>query len=383
MIKILLTGLLFLLTVSGIWAQPDTAAGTYRISVLTCGTGDELYTSFGHTAVRVVDSLHGTDIVYNYGTFDFNDPDFYTKFTLGKLLYLLDAEDFDQFLYSYSREGRRVTEQVLQLDPVDAKKIRAFLETNRLPENRAYRYDFLFDNCATRVRDIFPATLDTSFHFGPALDGKRLRFREVIDQYLEGKPWQGLGIDIILGRPVDAPMSDFHSMFLPDYLYNGLQHARYRGHTFVSSQVLLKEKIAAPAHTVNVPFLVFLLVLLLVLAVHFIPLLHRCRKLVTAAILFITGLIGLQLLFMWFFTNHQSCAYNWNILWAMPLNAIIVFIRNKRVGKYYYPFAIMGLIAAFAVHVSGIQQLPLKETAPLLAALGIIYAYNFKNSVSH
>lgn len=385
MIKVLLPWLLFLLTVSGIRAQPNTATvdEKCRISLLTCGAGDELYASFGHTAVRVTDSVNGTDIVYNYGTFDFNDPDFYTKFTLGKLMYFLDAEDLDRFLYSYGREGRSVTEQVLHLDPVDAKKIRMFLETNLLPENRAYRYDFLFDNCATRVRDIFPVTLDTSFHFGPVLGGQRRSYRAVIDQYLAGKHWQRLGIDIILGSPVDALMDDLHSMFLPDYLHSGLAHARYRGHTFVTNQVLLNGKKARFDFSVNTPLLVFSLVLLLVLAVHLVPLLRRCRRAVRTVILLITGLIGVQLLFMWVFTNHQSCAYNWNILWAMPLNVFIVFIRNKRIQKYYFSFAIAGLIAALVVYLSGIQQLPLKEVAPLLAALLIIYGHNIKNSASH
>ncbi|WP_300602280.1 DUF4105 domain-containing protein [Niabella sp.] len=384
MIKVFLPWLLLLSTASGLWAQQDAATDVnekYRISVLTCGTGDELYASFGHTAVRIIDSVGGTDIVYNYGTFDFNDPDFYTKFTLGKLLYFLDAEDYDRFLYSYAREGRRVTEQVLHLDAAGNQKIRMFLQTNLQPANRAYRYDFLFDNCATRVRDIFPATLDTAFHFGPVLGKKRLRYREVIDQYLAEKPWQRLGIDIILGSPVDALMDDLHSMFLPDYLYNGLQHARYRGQPFVTSQVLLQEKAAAPAAAINAPFLVFLLLCLLVLAVHFIPVLSPYRKALNAVILFITGLIGVQLLFMWFFTNHQSCAYNWNILWAMPLNAFIVFTKGKRLRKYYFLYAMGGLIAALLVHFLGVQQLPLKEIGPLFAALLVIYGYDIKDSI--
>ncbi|MCF3109052.1 DUF4105 domain-containing protein [Niabella sp. CC-SYL272] len=385
MTRILLCWLLLFSMAPGVRAQTgrtSTANERYRISVLTCGTGAELYSSFGHTAVRVTDSVNGTDIVYNYGTFDFNDPDFYTKFTLGKLLYFLDAEDFDRFLYSYAREGRRVTEQVLQLDPAGNKRVRMFLERNLLPANRAYRYDFLFDNCATRVRDIFPATLDTSFHFGVVLGGKQHSYREVIDRYLAAKPWQRLGIDIILGRPVDAQMNELHSMFLPDYLYAALQQARHGDRPFVTSKVLLKEKIAAPTQAVNTPLLIFLLLLLLVFAVYFIPVLRRCRKMVRAAILFITGLIGMQLLFMWFFTNHQSCADNWNVLWALPLNTVVVFIRSKRVKKYYFGFAIAALVAALLVHFSGIQHLPLKEIAPLLAALSVIYGYQLKRSAA-
>ncbi|SDC35180.1 Lnb N-terminal periplasmic domain-containing protein [Niabella drilacis] len=382
MIKIRLFWLLLFLTGAGGLEAQIIPGERLRISVLTCGTGDALYTSFGHTAVRIIDSVGGTDIVYNYGTFDFNDPDFYTKFTLGKLLYFLDAEDFEGFLDSYAREGRRVTEQVLHLDAAGSQRVRMFLQTNLQPANRAYRYDFLFDNCATRVRDIFPAALDTSFHFGPALGGKRLRYRQVIDQYLAGKPWQRLGIDIILGSPVDALMDDFHSMFLPDYLYSGLAHAGYAGRAFATNHVLLNGNGTGPALPLNTPVLVFSLVLLLVLAVHVIPLLRRCRKIVSAALLFITGLLGVQLLFMWFFTNHQSCAYNWNVLWAMPLNVVVVFIKNKWVRRHYFAFAIGGLIAALLVHISGIQQLPLREIAPLLAALLVIYGGNIKARLS-
>lgn len=383
MTRILLLWLFLFAGVTGLWAQTGSRAGRgLRVSVLTCGAGSALYSSFGHTAIRIKDSAGGTDMVYNYGTFDFNDPHFYSKFTLGKLLYFLEKDAFGDFLYDYVQEGRAVMEQVLSLPEEDAEKIRAFLENNLLPANRAYRYDFLFDNCATRVRDIFPRVLGGSFQFGAVLNRQPIRFREAIDQRLPGKPWQRLGIDIILGSPVDAVMNDHHSMFLPDYLYRGLQGARYHGKPFVITREVFAGGMHQPAKTINQPFWVMLLLLLLVAAVHFITALQRYRKAVTAAVLFITGLMGLLLLFMWLFTNHQSCSRNWNILWAFPPNILMVFVKRHGFRKYCSILAISALVAALPVHFSGIQQMPLKEIAPLLVALLVIFVHHAKHRAS-
>lgn len=237
--------------------QRNVANNRLRISILTCAVGEELYASFGHTAVRIIDSTAGTDIVYNYGTFDFNDPDFYTRFTLGKLLYFLDKEDFQDFIQSYRYESRGVAEQVLQLTLTEKEKVRQFLETNLLPENRSYRYDFLFDNCATRVRDIFPKVLGPAFSFGPVLGNTTVSYRSVIDQYLENKHWERLGIDLVLGSPVDKQMTERTALFLPDYLCKAFQGASYKGAPFATTQQLLPGKTRKVAAAINVPFIVF------------------------------------------------------------------------------------------------------------------------------
>jgi len=373
-----LLGLLTCITNAQTGAEPERL----RISILTCGTGDELYASFGHTAVRITDSVRGTDLVYNYGTFDFTEPDFYSKFTLGKLLYFLDKEPFNSFLNNYEQEGRGVAEQVLNLGPADRVKMLAFLENNLLPENRSYRYDFLFDNCATRVRDILPRILNSSFHYGAVPGIRQVSFRQVIDRYLAGQPWQRLGIDIILGSPVDKRMNDSQAMFLPDYLYTGLQQAQYNGKQFTTGNRLLEAKADPFPEGQNQPFMVLFLLLLLVLAVHFVAVLKRFRRGLDIAILLVSGLLGLQLLFMWLFTNHQACANNWNILWAFPPNVFMAFAWQGRFRKYYCFCAVGALVAALIIHFSGVQQLPLKEITPLLAALLVIYLRNINYKVS-
>src|SRR5690554_3803016 len=147
------------------------------ISLLTCGIGDELYSSFGHSAVRIIDHVKGTDEVYNYGTFNYADPNFYTRFTLGKLPYYLDKGTFEDFMYSYQQEKRSVKEQVFQLSLDQKLAIRDFLEQNYLPENRAYAYDFLFDNCSTRIRDLFTQALGPNFFWGEILNNKQVSYR--------------------------------------------------------------------------------------------------------------------------------------------------------------------------------------------------------------
>ena len=134
----------------------------YRISLLTCTPGEELYSTFGHSAVRVLDTGSGTDLVYNYGTFNFDEPGFYMKFIRGKLLYYLSVSDFGSFRNEYRESNRGITEQVLNLDQEQEKEIISLLENNMLPQNRAYKYDFLYDNCTTRLRDLVEKISDSS-----------------------------------------------------------------------------------------------------------------------------------------------------------------------------------------------------------------------------
>jgi hypothetical protein len=129
------------------------AAQDFQVSLLTCDPGDELYSAFGHNAIRVLDKNSGQDFVFNYGTFDFNVPFFYVKFTQRTLDYMLSVTTFDRFLMEYNYNRRGVREQILDLSPEQTMEMYKFLQINYLPQNRFYRYDFFYDNCATRIRD--------------------------------------------------------------------------------------------------------------------------------------------------------------------------------------------------------------------------------------
>ena len=140
---------------------------TATASVLTCGPGDDFYTTFGHSAIRICDTAQGLDLVYNYGTFDFNTPHFYWKFMRGQLNYMLGRSSFEAFMEEYIYYGRAVWEQRLNFTPREVNNLYLLLEQNYLPEYRHYRYDFFRDNCATRVRDMVDLAwmrLATSLH---------------------------------------------------------------------------------------------------------------------------------------------------------------------------------------------------------------------------
>lgn len=354
-----------------------------RISILTCGVGDELYSSFGHTGVRVIDSVRHTDEVYNYGTFDFGDPDFYKKFMLGKLPYYIDRGTFNDFMYTYVEEKRNVQEQVLNLSAEHKFKMIAYLENNMKPENRAYKYDFLWDNCSTRVRDIFPRTLGDEFYFGDILSGKKITFRTIIDQYLSNKHWERFGIDLLLGSPIDTVMTEDGIMFLPDFLHQALVHAKYKGEHVVSADnVILDHKYVYQSKP-NGPLWTMIGILILTVLAFLVPAFRYLKSFMRFVLLFGTGLLGLLILFMWLGTDNQGCYYNYNILWALPLNAFVAFFAHKQHFwlRIYALAAISLLIVTLVVHLIGFQHFPLIELSPLMLALMYVYVDMYKRNV--
>ena len=216
--RTLLAKLLFACLLMPVAGKGQTDSCDITISLLTATPGEELYSTFGHSALRVRDPNAQTDWVFNYGTFDFNEPGFYTKFIRGKLMYYLSVEEFPSFMYGYELEGRGITEQILHFTCQQKEKVMELLRQNTLPQNRYYKYDFLFDNCTTRLRDLI-ASADSSVHFPPVLQQPRT-FRNLIHFYLDEnhKPWSKLGIDILLGARTDAVMTPWEVMFLPDFL---------------------------------------------------------------------------------------------------------------------------------------------------------------------
>ncbi|MFT4061001.1 MAG: DUF4105 domain-containing protein [Edaphocola sp.] len=381
----------FLILTWPLWAraQKDTVQAAkidtshLRISILTCGVGEELYSSFGHTAVRITDSVHHTDEVYNYGTFNFGDPDFYTKFTLGKLPYFLDKGDYRDFMYTYEVEKRNVREQVLHLDADQKLRMLAYLENNLKPGNREYRYDFLFDNCATRVRDILPKILGPEFYYGDVLHYKKISYRYILNQYLSDKHWERFGINLLLGSKVDSIMTDEGAMFLPDFIFKGLVHAKYRGQHVVGSTNTILNYIYTYKIGFDGPLWLTIGLLIITVACYLVPSFAKFKNIVRFLLLFVSGLLGIFMLFMWLGTNHQSCADNFNVLWAVPFNVAVAFVAHKKKQwlRMYALAAISLLIVALLVSVLGFQQMPLIELAPLMLALMYVYVDLYKHNL--
>jgi hypothetical protein len=323
-----------------------------RISLLTCTPGEELYSTFGHSALRITDSVSHDDIVYNYGTFNFDEPGFYTKFIRGKLLYYLSTEDFDSFKSDYEEEKRGITEQVLNLTCTEKYNMLMLLQANMMAENRFYKYDFLFDNCTTRLRDLVEKTADHSVHFGNVLQSKKT-YRDLIYEYLDynDKQWSKLGIDILLGSPTDAVMNNHQVMFLPDYLMKTFDSTSIDSRPLVSSKHHLFELNLAPTK-VNFfihPMFIFACFFLLIVFLSFSKNTFIKRMLIAfdGFIFFITGLLGILLIFMWFGTDHLMCKDNFNLLWAWPTNLVAAFyIHSKKrpATRYFLIYAVFNLV---------------------------------------
>lgn len=332
-------------TSSGLSAQDSSRL---RISLLTCTPGDELYSIFGHSAIRITDSSNvGNDyfdIVYNYGTFNFDDEGFYLKFMRGKLLYFISIVKFDDFKFDYQSTNRGMTEQVLNLTPTEKENIHFALKENLKEENRYYQYDFFLDNCTTRLRDIIEKYKQPQPLFHPVMPANT-RFRQAIHQYLDsGKQyWSKLGIDILLGARTDRIMTTSQQQFLPDNLMLAMDKSTPR--MSFSSENLYQLTNNTDKKSWFTPLLFFSLLLGLFISLSLSKNKYAQSVLngLDGLLFFTTGLLGIILLFMWFFTDHSMTKNNYNLFWALPTHIIFSFLINKNkpfVKKYFLATAI-------------------------------------------
>lgn len=341
-------------------AQQTADSCRIRIGLLTCSPGTELYSTFGHSALRITDSATGTDIVYNYGVFDFYDPQFYTKFIRGKLLYFLDREAFADFLRNYEYEDRNVSEQVLQLDCAQKAEIQRFLTENLRPENRSYKYDFLFDNCTTRLRDLILGHAGADVATKSILDARDRTFRDHIHGYLDRNRmhWSKLGIDLLLGSPLDRPMTNREAMFLPDYLEKGFDSTLASALPLVSSKQLHYRRQSSPSEDMPTipPTTLTFGVMAALMAWASLVKRNRYANAILALgdfmLFFLSGAVGLLLVFMWTGTDHQVCRNNLNLLWALPSHSVAAFFIRKsgrRASSYFLFTAVasVGLLLAW------------------------------------
>lgn len=291
--------------------------------------------------MRVQDKSLGVDIIYNYGTFEFG-PDFYTQFIQGKLLYYLSIQDYSDFVAAYAWEKRGIKEQELLLSCAEKQQLFQALQLNSIEANRYYRYDFLFDNCTTRLRDIVAKNSGQPVAFDTVISNPPPSFRYLIHSYLNAgeQYWSKLGIDILLGSDLDKPVSNQQAMFLPDYLMKGFDEATSGDRRLVAPiQTILPRPDVEKENSLFTPMVVFSCLLALILVLSFIPKKKVQRFLVVFDFLFFffLGLAGILLLFMWFGTNHLVCQDNFNLVWALPTHAIAAFFlwRKAQWVQYY------------------------------------------------
>ncbi len=315
--------IIFLLLIwLGAFAQADSLDNGITISLVTGSPGEDLYAVFGHSAIRVRDVFTGQDILYNYGTFDFDTPNFYLKFIRGKLPYMLSIDQTADLAYYYQLENRSLTEQVLNLTNEQEARLIEFLNWNYQPENRYYLYDFFYDNCATVFRDIFEKQFDLSYQPDTV---RAVTFRELLDEYIREKPWADFGIDLILGLPADKQADFRNQMFLPDYLASNLAKATIGGKPFMQPAVLLQPRVETATNSMIkfTPMLLFVIVALTAIIIT-LGKNEQIKNIFDITLLSACGLAGIFFLFMWFGTDHIATKWNWNVLWLNPLCLLMV-----------------------------------------------------------
>ncbi|MFY9244028.1 MAG: DUF4105 domain-containing protein [Polaribacter sp.] len=375
--------LFFLLLINHTQAQVNLSVYS-EISIVTAGPGTELYEAFGHSAIRIKDPVLQLDLIYNYGMFDYNAPNFYSNFTKGKLLYSLARYDFAYFYASYKRDKRWVKQQVLNLTQQEKQTFFNYLENNALPENANYFYDPFFDNCATKLRDITNTILADKVEFSSKNIDQNLSFRQLMNREIPWNTWGSFGINLALGSKLDAKADFTQYMYLPDYVYLNFKNSSL----FIKNQpenlvlredVLLDFEEQKQSISIANPFLVFCIISLLGIFITYKDFKKKKRtKWFDFLLLFITGIVGVLIVFLWFFTNHSTTPNNFNFLWAFAPNIIIAFLMlnpsPKKWLNYYFKFLIFLLILTPFVWVFEIQLFPV-SVIPLLILLLVRYLY--------
>lgn len=343
-----------LLSLFSFQLNAQTLSDKSFISVLSCGEGNELYSTFGHTAIRVYDSLLQTDVVFNYGTFDFNTPNFYIKFSQGRLPYMLSVTSFENFVAEYRYEGRFVYEQILALSTEEKENLYNLLIENYRPENRYYAYDFFMDNCATRVRDIINKSLIDRTFFIETNSDTNASFRNLIYPYLESMLWWRLGIDIVLGMRCDHHASNTQYMFLPYELMNQLDTITISGKHIIEKKTMILPQTKEPLpKSISPTLLAYILLVIVLFAGFWEYKTKKYFKVIDILLFLVLSLLSLLILYLWFLSNHYTTKFNLNLLWANPM-FIYLLLRLQKSNLYI----IISLLSCSGIVLLGFWFLP-------------------------
>lgn len=383
--KTLLLLFLFLFT-EIIHSQETTLSDLTEVSVLTIGAGTSLNDAFGHNAFRIKDPLNNLDITFDYGRFNFEAPNFYLNFAKGKLNYALGISNYYDFLSFYMKQDRTVKEQVLNLSESEKQKLYNFLVNNYKPENRNYLYEFFFDNCATKIKDVTNIALNNTIAFNEPKDFKQETFRKLIHNNLNRNSWGSLGIDVALGSVIDRKATPEQHMFLPENIYSFFKHATIKTNNtpLVSkSKVVYKQKSAFESGAfITSPLFVFGIIALTILFIIYKDFKKQKRTVWLDVVLFsLTGIIGVFILLLWFATNHTGTHQNYNLLWAFALNIFVIpQVLKKKTSNWFVKYIklLVILLCLMTLHwIIGVQIFAI-GLIPLLIAFFIRYIYLIK-----
>lgn len=337
-----------------------------QISLLTSAPYDEeVFTVYGHAALRIYDPKQNLDLIFNYGIFDFDKPNFIYRFAKGETDYKLGVADFPAYVIEYQMRGSNITEQVLNLQADEKERLWEALLVNYRPENRTYRYNFFFDNCATRPAVLTEKNINGQIRYNYPYDAQT--FRSLINYCTRNHPWLTFGCDLALGSPTDRMATPHEMMFLPSYLKEAFSNATILSADGMERKLVkethiigadegqgkkIEERIKTdPVQTEEetaqiagffTPIVAGLLFFGIVFVITFIEWRKRTYyKIVDCVLFFLAGTGGVILFFLSFISVHPSTWPNWNLVWLQPLDlaAVILFcVKKFNKAAYYYHF---------------------------------------------
>ena len=338
-------------------AQSMRNPDSIQISLLTCSPGKEVWAQYGHTAIRYYDKESGEDLAINYGIFSLDQTYFIPRFVLGMTDYRMGVQPMDMFLAQYSYEGRGVVEQVLNLSAEDKEVIYKALQENMKPENVVYRYNYFFDNCTTRARDMLVNHLHGKVVYPPAEEDAT--FRSMIHKWNNKYEWSQFGEDLLLGVNADRKTTKSEQQFLPENLRSDFDKATYKGKPLVKeTNVLLdaETEVAEPAFPLS-PLSIALIFAVISLVMMLFS--YRRQQVYWAwdlALMLTSGLMGI-IFFVMIFSQHPCVSLNFILLFFNPLPLFFLYstIKKKKViwWKTWGVLIILGLFGSL------FQEIPL------------------------
>lgn len=353
-----------------------------RVSILTCGPGKDIYTLFGHTAIRVTIPQHFIDNVYNYGLFDFSKENFELRFALGQTDYQLGRIPYEYFIKEYRDAKRDVWEQELNLTLGEKVQLIVNLDDNLLPENIIYRYNFFYNNCATKPLEQVSRVVQ-NLRLPANLTGAPKTFREVINRYSAHSPWDKFGMNFCIGSKGDKKIGIKELTFAPIELMKILDKTVINDSIKLTQpiqQVLEFEHEDTDNATLFNPIVVFSLLLLIVLLYSRYQYKTDKRGIIVDAFIFTSfGIAGLILAFLVCFSVHPAISPNYLLFVFHPLHLIwvpIFIFKGLKSEKIYYHYANIAVLTLFILFFALIPQ---KIELAILPLAGCLWVRSFTN----
>jgi hypothetical protein len=359
LLKKTVLSLLLIATINYGFGQTTTLSENARVSVLTCGTGNESYSLFGHTAIRISDPNQFIDLVYNYGAFDFNTPNFVAKFTKGDLQYFAVSHPYTDFINDYTYERRSVEEQELDIPATLKQRLFDNLNTSLAKGESHYTYKFIDKNCTSMVVDIINNTIDSIAIVKNA--DTDITYRTILYPYFDGHFYEKLGTSIIFGKKVDELGT---RIFLPFELQKSLKTVQFKNHLLAKeNKILLQFNETLPESWWN-NFYTYLLFLGFILLMN--------SKVINQLYFLIMGFLGLFFLFIGFYSSHHELAYNYNILLFNPVLLALLYFWFTNNTKWSYILSLLNLLSLVVYLLMMLDKAHLMIVSPLIITSGIL-----------